>query len=212
VVAWCRSGSTHIQRGDPREGLRCCEEALALAPIPFDAAMIRAVRGHGLVKAGEVEAGTTALAEAVAWFDRAHLRYTGAVFRVRLGEAYLHQRDQRRARTTFEEVLATSREAGYRHLEGVAQRCLGEALMAEDSASAAEHLESAARTLQAVGARHEGAKVLVAQAHLHQAAGNPSGARELLERALALFEALGTLDEPRRVQTVLAALQDTSSA
>jgi class 3 adenylate cyclase/tetratricopeptide (TPR) repeat protein len=212
VVAWFRSGSTHIQRGDPREGLRCCEEALALAPIPFDAAMIRAVRGHGLVKAGEVEAGTAALAEAVAWFDRAHLRYTGAVFRVRLGEAYLRQGDRRHARTIFEEVLATSREAGYRHIEGVAQRCLGEALMVEDAPSAAEHLESAARTLQAVGARNEAAKVLVAQAHLRRAAGNPSGARGLLERALALFETLGNLDEPRRVQTVLATLQDTSSA
>ena len=31
---------------------RCCEEALALSPIAFDAAMVRAVRAYGLVKAG----------------------------------------------------------------------------------------------------------------------------------------------------------------
>ncbi len=31
-------------RGEPEAGLRCCEEALALAPIAFDAAMVRAVR------------------------------------------------------------------------------------------------------------------------------------------------------------------------
>jgi tetratricopeptide (TPR) repeat protein len=204
VVAWCRSGSTHIQRGDPQVGLRYCEEALALAPIPFDAAMIRAVRGHGLVKAGKVEAGTTALAEAVAWFDRAHLRYTGAVFRVRLGEAYLRQGDRLRARTIFDEVLATSREAGYRHLEGVAQRCLGEALALEDPTAAAAHLERALGILQEVGAHNELAKGLVAQAHLRRAAGDAAAAHTLFAQALARFERLGTLDEPPRVRAALA--------
>src|SRR4029453_19634794 len=38
VVGWWRTGATHVQRGDPVRGLQCCEEALALAPIPFDAA------------------------------------------------------------------------------------------------------------------------------------------------------------------------------
>jgi len=50
VVGWWRTGSTHVQRGDPEAGLRCCEEALALSPIPFDAAMVKAVKGYGLIK------------------------------------------------------------------------------------------------------------------------------------------------------------------
>jgi class 3 adenylate cyclase/tetratricopeptide (TPR) repeat protein len=208
VVGYWRTGTTHILRGDVQVGLRWCEDALALSPLPFDAAMVKAAQGYGLVKAGETTAGTAALAEALAWFECSHLRYTRALFALRLGEAYLRQGARPLARPIFEEVLATSREAAYRHLEGVAQRFLGEALMVEDSASAAEHLESAARILKEVGARNEVAKVLVAQAHLHRAAGNPRGARELLERALALFETLGTLDEPLRVQTVLAALHD----
>src|SRR5207253_7259559 len=37
VVGWWRSGSTYIHQGDPVSGLRCCDEALALSPIPFDA-------------------------------------------------------------------------------------------------------------------------------------------------------------------------------
>ena len=37
VVGLWRSGSTHIQRGAVAEGLQCCEEALALSPIAFDA-------------------------------------------------------------------------------------------------------------------------------------------------------------------------------
>ena len=62
--------------------------------------------------------------------------------------------------------------------------------------------------LQEVGARNEVAKVLVAQAALCRASGDVAGTRALLERALALFEALGTLDEPLRVRAALAALQD----
>jgi hypothetical protein len=108
----------------------------------------------------------------------------------------------------LEEVLATSREGGYRYLEGVAGRLLGEVLASEDPAVAIGHLEAAARILEEVGARNQCAKVLVARAGLCQAAGDRAGARQLLERALALFKALGTLDEPPRVRTALAALQD----
>ena len=53
------------------------------------------------------------------------------------------------------------------------------------------------------------AKTLVAQALLHRALGDTMGARGLLARALALFETLGTLDEPRRVQAILATLEDS---
>src|SRR5207248_7062720 len=45
VVGWWRTGSTHIQRGDFAAGLQCLDEALALAPIPFDLGMMRANRG-----------------------------------------------------------------------------------------------------------------------------------------------------------------------
>jgi hypothetical protein len=116
------------------------------------------------------------------------------------------------ARGLFAEVLATSQEAGYRQLEGVAERFLGESMAVENPTAAAERLESAMRILQEVGARNEVAKVLVAQATLHRASGDEAGARVLLERALALFEALGTLDEPPRVRAALAALQDNPPA
>lgn len=116
------------------------------------------------------------------------------------------------ARALFAEVLATSRVAGYRMLEGVAERFLGESMVAENPTAAAEHLESATRVLQEVGARNEVAKVLVAQAALRRASGDAAGARGLLERALVLFAALGTLDEPLRARAALAALQDSLPA
>src|SRR5262249_32924640 len=57
IVALWRTGWTHIQRGDTASGLRLCEEALALSPGPYDAAMTRAARGHGLAKTGDLAAG-----------------------------------------------------------------------------------------------------------------------------------------------------------
>ncbi|MBI4610429.1 MAG: AAA family ATPase [Candidatus Rokubacteria bacterium] len=212
VVGWWRTGSTHIQRGDTETGLRCCEEALALSPTPFDAAMIKAVQGYGLVKAGQVAAGTAQLAEAVAWLDQSHLRYTRSVFAVRLAEGYLLQGDRLRARQVLEEVLATSREVGYRQPEGMAHRLLGQSFTPDDPRAAAEHLERATGILEEVGARNELAKALVAQADLHRATGDTRLARQLLERAFALFETLGTLDEPSRVRAALAALPDSSPA
>lgn len=72
----------------------------------------------------------------------------------------------------------------------------------------AVHLTAAVQLLEAIGARNEVAKALVAQAHLCRATGDLTGARRRLERALVLFETLGTLDEPRRVQALLATLED----
>jgi hypothetical protein len=46
----------------------------------------------------------------------------------------------------------------------------------------------------------------VAPAEVGRAAGPPGGARTLLEQALAVFEELGTLDEPSRVRALLARL------
>jgi len=212
VVGWWRTGSTHVQRGDPTAGLRCYEEALALSPIPFDAAMIGAGEGYGLIKAGQVGQGIAQLAKAVAWFDRSHLRYTRSSWALRLAEGHLRRGERGQARVILEEVLTTCRELGYRHLQGVAERLLGECLIPEDPVAASGHLEAASRTLEEVAARDEVARVLLGQAELRRAVGDPDEARRLLKRALAHFESLGTLDEPPRVRAALAALEGEPSA
>jgi len=201
---WWRTGATHIQRGDFESGLRCCEEALALNPIPFDAAMAKGVHGYGLVKAGDLDAGIAELADIVAWFEKSNLRPTLSLLTLWLSEAYLRQGQRSRAQRLIEEVLATSREHGYRHLEGVAQRLLGECLTPNDLARAAIHLAEALRILEDIGSHNEFAKALAATGGLRRAAEDSDGARQFLERALAIFEALGTVDEPLRVKAALA--------
>jgi tetratricopeptide (TPR) repeat protein len=203
VVGWWRTGVTHVYRGDPATGLTCCEEALLLSPSAFDANMVKAVRGYGRVKSGALAAGLADLEEAVTWFDRSHLRYTRSLFALWLGEALLHE-ERPRARAIFEEVLATSREVGYRHLEGVAGRLLAEALAPD--AAAIEPLAGAMSILEEIGARNDLAKALVTEARIHGAAGDREGAADRLARATAAFQALGTLDGAALVDAARADL------
>jgi tetratricopeptide (TPR) repeat protein len=206
VSALVRLGSTHIQRGDAETGLRYCEEGLALNPTPFDAAALKGIRGYGLIKTGRLQAGIAALDDVLTWYDRSRLRFTRSLFAVWLADGYLHQGDRRRARAVAQEVFAASRDVGYRYLEGMARRLLGECAVPEDAAGAAAHLTEAERILELIGARNELAKTLVARARLHAIQNDIGVARQLLERALAGFEQLGTFDEPTRVRQLLQAL------
>jgi class 3 adenylate cyclase/tetratricopeptide (TPR) repeat protein len=215
VVGWWRTGSTHIQRGDAATGIRCCEEALALSPVPFDATMVRGMRAYGLVKAGQIEAGIAELEEVVAWLGKSNLHYTRTIFDLFMADSYLRQGERRRARPLIESGLEVSRRLGYLHLEGVAERLLGDCLTADDPPAAAAHLERATDILEGIDARNELAKALVGRAALSAAAGDLRDARCRLDRALEIFDALGTLDGPdeaRRLLDLLTSQSQTAGA
>ena len=65
--------------------------------------------------------------------------------------------------------------------------------------------------LDYVDARNDLAKTLVARATLHRTMGEPAAARRLLEEALAIFEALGTVDETVRVRAMLESTQSAQN-
>ena len=74
TIGWWRMASASVQQGDLKLGFECCNEALALAAIPYDIAMARAIRGYALIRAGQVDAGMAELRESAEWFESAHLR------------------------------------------------------------------------------------------------------------------------------------------
>jgi tetratricopeptide (TPR) repeat protein len=168
--------------------------------------MIKSVQGYGRARAGSAAAGIAEQAEALAWFDRSNLRYPRSMTALRLAETCLRAGDIPRARGLVDEVLATARTLGYRYLEGLALRLLGECDMAHEPGRAAETLAAAGRILDELGARNELAKALAAYGTLLQSMGDSAGARDRLERALALFESLATWDEPARLRGRLSAL------
>ena len=173
-------------------GLSNCEEALRLSPIPFDLAMTRSVRGYGRIKSGDTKGGMSELREALEWLERSHLRYQRARFALWLAEGHLREGDRVEACRVIDEVLEISRDFGYRRVEGEAERLLGESLILQDPAAAADHLTTAVQILEEIGAQNELAKALAARAELLRGARN--------------FAAGRRLDEPLRIRAALGAL------
>jgi hypothetical protein len=110
----------------------------------------------------------------------------------------------------IQDILDTSRAAGYLHFEGRACWLMGDCLAAEAPAPAEDYLKTAMRIFECVGARNDHARAMVTRAALRQRAGDVGAARELLDQAYAFFLALGTRDEPTRVETAIAALAQGS--
>ena len=189
---------------DLERGLECCDEALALAPIPYDVANARAVRGYGHINAGRLDAGIAELTDAVAWFESFHLRQPSLRWALWLAEGHLLRGDHASARPLINEVLSTSRETGYLHLEGLACCLMGECLADQ---APTDNVKTAIQILGSIGARNDLAKkAMVTRARLRQGFGDLVTARMLLVQAHAIFEALGTRHEPARVEAALAAL------
>jgi len=99
---------------------------------------------------------------------------------------------------------------GYLHYEGLACWLTGECLAPEAPAVAEPYVETAIDILERIGARNDLARALVTRAALRQAAGDLAAARDLLDRAHVIFQELGTLDEPARVNAALVALDRDS--
>ena len=187
-------------------GIKCCNEALALRPLPYDAATAKWARGYGEIKAGEIDAGIADLNEAVAWLESSHLSYPRRRVGLYLAEGHLRRGDRAAARSLVESILEQSRAVGYLHLEGVACWLMGECVAPDDPAAAEPYVETAMEILGRIGARNELARATVTRAALRQTAGDLTTAHQLLDQARAMFRVLGTLDEPARVEAARAAL------
>ena len=204
ILALLGLGAAQIQMGDVGAGMAQCDTALALDPNAADIGALQAIQGHGLVKVGRARAGAAQLEAGLASYDERRLTYPRTRCGLWLAEARLQLGEAKRARALVDGSLATCREIGYRHLQGIAHRLLGECI--GTGTQAAGHLETARLLLGRAGARNELAKAIRARAEVARRDGEHGVAREGFEQARALFEELGTLDEPARVRAALAAL------
>jgi ATP/maltotriose-dependent transcriptional regulator MalT len=159
-----------------------------------------------LIRAGLVDLGITELDAVVAWFENSRLAYFRLIATLWLAEGYLVRGETVSARPLIEQVLQTCREIGYRHFEGLAHRLLGDCLTADEPLAATDHVKTALRIFEQIGARNDVAKALVTRAALRQRTGDIAGARQLLDEAHAIFVTLGTRVEPDRVKVALSAL------
>ena len=194
VSAYIRFASTQIQRGDWRSGLDYCDQAKGLAPVQYDAAALRAIRGYGFIKAGRAAEGTVELAAALVWYDQAHLRYTQTLFTTWLAEGYLRSNERQQAQRLLQDVLATSTELGYRHLRAVAHRLLAECLRDANVVAAADHLRQALEIIELVDSKSELAKTWLIATSFANGLVEPSRRAAAREQALSELRELGTVD------------------
>jgi tetratricopeptide (TPR) repeat protein len=205
-VALWRTGSAYIQRGDVDEGLRCCEEALALNPNPYDSATARLIRGYGFLKAGDTARGVTELDDVAAWFEQSHLPYIRSLAMLWLAEGHLAQHDHASGQAVLDQVLVICRANGYAHYEAMAHRLRGECVAVVDGAAAEAEVDRALHAFGRLGMRNDVAKALVTKAQLRRVAGEIAAAGQLLRQALGIYETLGTRGEPIHAKAALAEL------
>jgi class 3 adenylate cyclase/tetratricopeptide (TPR) repeat protein len=195
IVGLYRSGSALIQKGEIALGLRYCDEALSLGPDAYDTAFARTIRGYGLIKAGQIDAGIAELTDAIDWLDQSHLLSARSAPALRLAEGYLRRGDAEIAVRLAEAALANSRSGGNRYLEGLAHRLIAECIALDAAPAAEAHLDEALRIFDSIGARNDLARAIAVRAGLRHAAGALEEARRLRAQANRIFRELGTRDE-----------------
>ena len=191
--AYIRLASTQIQRGDWQAGLAYCDEAQALEPVQYDAAALRAIKGYGHIKSGDTAGGAAEIAEALAWYAESHQRYTHTQFSTWLAEALVRARLFESARPLLASVLATTRELGYRYLEGVTLRLLAECLRESDVAAATDHLRQSIEVIQSVESENELAKTWLVATSFSNDLVEAWRIAEIRKQALERLRELGTV-------------------
>lgn len=207
AVSWSRMGSAYIQRGDLEDGLRCCDQALSLAPMPRDAALTRAICGYGEVKAGRFDAGISKLTEALGWFDSSQMRYTYLRYALWLAEAYLQRGDFAPCEELVKSGLSNSRQTGYPHLEGLWHWLTAECCAVDAPQAAEIHINAAIQFLARTEAQNDLGRAMMTKAAICQRIGGVTAARQCLLNAFHTFQTLGTRGELARAETAMAALQ-----
>ncbi|MFQ5788621.1 MAG: tetratricopeptide repeat protein, partial [Thermodesulfobacteriota bacterium] len=100
-----------------------------------------------------------------------------------------------------------SKQSGFRHLEGIAYRVLGEIYGGTDFNKGKKTIEESIRILKKVGAKNELAKSYYSLGRLYKEKGERDKAKKYATQALHIFEKLGTLHEPEKAREILRDLE-----
>ena len=170
--------------------------AVLLVPLDFIFRTVEAKRGIELLAAA---------LETVRPFGHMPTQIPTTCF---LGAGYWLAGEEDKARQTLEALLKIAGPCGARYYIGWAQRVLGEIALKANTAQALEHFEKSIAVLQEIKAENELALAYAGYGRLQKQQGQFAQARDLLRRALEIFERLGTLIEPGKIRKELAELPE----
>jgi tetratricopeptide (TPR) repeat protein len=128
-----------------------------------------------------------------------------------LGEAYWRVGQVDDAERTLQKGLELATRTGMKFYASWMRRLLGEITLERNPEQvtepfAAPQFERCIAQFREINAENELARAYASYARLHKAQGRPADAHDYLTRALEIFDRLGTLIEPDKARSELAAL------
>ncbi len=200
-------------KGDLNQAVKYGELAVEKAPTPADKIWAQGVLAWARCRAGEPHRGIEDLAMGVSIMRAGGFRL-GECFAVYLGDGYWLAGEYGKATKTLQEVLEMYESCGMKWYLGMAQRILGQIALKTNPAQieeplAAPHFEKSIHISQEIKAENELALSYAGYGRLHKQQGDIARAREYLNKALEIFERLGTLIEPDKVRKELAELPES---
>ncbi len=186
--------------------------AVEKAPTPADKAWTQSILAWAWSRGGEPLKAVEHLAGIVSMSREA--RFIGAeLFQTPpLVEAYCLGAQYEAAQRASEEMLEIATRSGMRFHVALAHRIMGEIALSTGSSKmdeAASRFETSIGILRKIEAQNELALTYAGYGRLLRRLGRVDDARHYLTRALEIFERLGTLTEPERVQAEPSALPPT---
>jgi tetratricopeptide (TPR) repeat protein len=196
----------YIQKGDLAQAVKYGKLSVEKASTPADCVYSQSFLAWALCRAGELKKGIDLLIQVVSVFQAARLLPAEIMVRIFLGEAYWLAREFEKSKQTLKGILDLAERLNMKPWTGFAHRILGEIAIKTTPDKAVAHFDKSLSIYTMIGAENDLALTYVGYGRLHRHKGNIAEARKYFEKALGIFEHLGTLTEPEKVRKDLADL------
>jgi tetratricopeptide (TPR) repeat protein len=208
MVSFCNAigALVCVEKRDWATAIDYGNAAKEIAPTVYFRGFAFGFTAPALCHAGAIDEGLPVLEQIVPMAKAARHELAWTFLAPRLADAYLTAGDHSRAHQTLLEIHGAAASRGAKFFLGASGRCLGEVALAQsDADEAVRRLDAAIRTLQASGSENELGLALGALARAKRLRGDNVEATAIAEKALAILDRLGTLEEPDRLRHELAA-------
>jgi tetratricopeptide (TPR) repeat protein len=198
---------SYAHKGDLARAVEHGEMALDKAPTPADEVWAQVPLFLARCRAGETLKAIEMLPQFVS-VQRAVRFIWSEITADILGRVYVLAGEYDKAKQTLKEVLEIQdqKQYGMKFVIGSAHRLLGEIAMVTNPSEASSYFEKGIEILSKIKAENELALAYAGYGRFYKQKGDIAQARDYLNRALEIFERLGTLIEPDKVRKELADL------
>jgi len=194
----------YVLKGDLDCAIALGKKAVQKAPTAADRMWSQSFLSLALCRAGDTEKGIEILTGILPVFRSGRFRLSEIPALVFLGEGYWRAGEYDKAKDTLKEASELAERCDYKFHGAWVQRIMGEIALETGAIQASSHFERSMAVFREIKAENELALAYAGYGKFHKQNGNVSQAREYLEKALEIFERLGTLLEPDKVRKELA--------